>query len=124
MMYMNMITIGNRIKMRREQLGLSQEEFGEAVGLKKSTVSRYESGEIKTLDTTLAKKMTQVLRCDPLWLTDWGDVTHEVENEAIDAIIKALHKEPYLLTIFAKCSRLPKHKLEKVDKMIDLMIDC
>ena len=39
--------------------------------------------------------MTQVLRCDPLWLTDWGDVTHEVENEAIDAIIKALHKEPY-----------------------------
>ena len=35
MMYMNMITIGNRIKIRREQLGLSQEEFGEAVGLKK-----------------------------------------------------------------------------------------
>lgn len=123
-MDMNMMTIGARIKTRREQLNMTQTDFGESIGLSKHTVSRYESGDIKNLGVDLAKKMARVLRCDPLWLMDWGEIDYEVENEAIDAIIKALHKEPLLLTIFAQCSRLPRARLEKIIKMLDVMIDC
>lgn len=53
--------IGRRIKQRREQLGLTQAELGEAVSLNKSTIQRYESGKIGTIKApimaTIAKKL-------------------------------------------------------------------
>jgi len=38
---------GERIRLIREKLGLSQEEFGKRIGVTKAAVSQWESGEIK-----------------------------------------------------------------------------
>ena len=40
--------INEKIKSRRQELGLTLEEVGNYVGVSKATVQRYEDGEIKS----------------------------------------------------------------------------
>ncbi|KQC48671.1 hypothetical protein AP064_05630 [Candidatus Liberibacter solanacearum] len=46
------VSIGLRLKEKREQLGLNRIEFGKLVGLPCASVSRYESGKITPRITT------------------------------------------------------------------------
>jgi len=40
-------TVGKRVKLLREQLGLSQKGFGDVLGVTSETVKRYESGKVR-----------------------------------------------------------------------------
>lgn len=65
------MTVGERIKKRREELGLSQEELAVKMGLKdKSSVSRFESG-----DPSLAtvERAANALHCSLAYLMGWED---------------------------------------------------
>lgn len=53
------MTIGNRLRAVRKALGLTQQEFAAAVGLKQSTIAMYEMGHGKASErviTTLCKE--------------------------------------------------------------------
>ena len=47
------MSLGSRLRERRQQLGLTLEEVAQAVGVSKSTVQKWESGTIE--DMRLAK---------------------------------------------------------------------
>ena len=40
-----LVAIGERIRIRREKLGLTQQELADAVGATRNTISRYETGQ-------------------------------------------------------------------------------
>ena len=40
-----LVAIGTRIRIRREELGLTQQELADAVGATRNTISRYEIGQ-------------------------------------------------------------------------------
>lgn len=50
MLEINRALIGARLKERRELSGLTQEQVGNKIGKKFTTVAKYESGEIKNID--------------------------------------------------------------------------
>lgn len=54
----------NRIKHLREQLGLTQYEFGKKIGLPPQHISLYETGRMEPRARTL-RKMINVFRLDP-----------------------------------------------------------
>ncbi len=56
------------IKKRRSELNLTLEEIGEAVGVSKTTVQRWESGNITNLRRDKIEALAGVLRVDPLEL--------------------------------------------------------
>ena len=58
---MNEKKIGQIIHNRRVQLGLSMEDIAKAMGTTKATVSRWESGVIKTLKTSHVYLLSQIL---------------------------------------------------------------
>jgi len=60
--------IGVFIKSKRESLGLSQEQVAEACGVSKSSVSRWESGNISTMRGSRNKALAEVLHVSPLSL--------------------------------------------------------
>ena len=43
------MTIGERIKRLRMEKNMTQEELGAILGVKKATIQKYESGEIRNL---------------------------------------------------------------------------
>lgn len=61
-----MSDIGDFIKDRRQLLNMSQQTLADNVGVSKSAISRYESGEIGSMGVDKAKKLARALRVDPL----------------------------------------------------------
>lgn len=63
-----MKAMGNRIRQKRIECNLSQEELGEKLGVKKSAISKMERGEIKTIDRDHVSKMASIFHVSPSWL--------------------------------------------------------
>lgn len=83
------MTVGERIKQRRIELGLSQTDFGKRMGLMaKSNVSRLEhSGNNMTLDTV--RKCATALDCTVAYLMGW-----EEEHDRSDRVAYLLEQYP------------------------------
>lgn len=53
--------IGENIKKRRTKLGLSQEDFAQKSGVKYTTLTKIESGVIKTPSVLMVEKIAKAL---------------------------------------------------------------
>ena len=58
--------IGKKISQRRKELGLTMEEVGTAVGVGKSTVQRWESGQIQNMRRDKIAALADVLHMNPV----------------------------------------------------------
>ena len=80
------ILMNERIKKLRKYLHLTQEEFGQKLGIKKSAVSKIEKGENGATDQMI-KLMVKEFGVNENWLrTDRGDMFPEFSRA--DAIAK------------------------------------
>lgn len=65
---MTNIEIGKRIADRRSALGLTMDEVAKEIGVAKSTIQRYETGQIKKLKLPVIESIAAVLQVNPDWL--------------------------------------------------------
>ena len=65
------MTIGERIKQRRMELGLSVDEVAEKLGKNRATVYRYESNEIENLPVGTLEPLAKILETTPAQLMGW-----------------------------------------------------
>lgn len=65
------MNVGQRIKLRREQLNMSAEELGKKIGKVKTTVYRYELGQIEKLPTSVLEDVAAALMTTPAYLMGW-----------------------------------------------------
>jgi len=63
-----MSDIGKKLYNRRKELGLTLEEVGDAVGVGKSTVRRWENGMIKNMGRDKIVAVADALKMNPLEL--------------------------------------------------------
>ncbi|HBL82274.1 MAG TPA: XRE family transcriptional regulator [Clostridiales bacterium] len=62
------LEIGRRIKERREELDLTQDQLGKRLWLNKSTIQRYETGKVKNIKLPILQSMARELDVAPDWL--------------------------------------------------------
>ena len=67
------MTMGERIKALRTQQGLTQEELGEKVGVKKSAIYKYETGLVVNLKRSTIEKLAKALGVKPTYLMGMTD---------------------------------------------------
>ena len=67
------MTIGERIKQRRIELGLSVDEVAEKLGKNRATVYRYESNEIENLPVGTLEPLSKILETTPAHLMGWDE---------------------------------------------------
>lgn len=65
------MTVGERIKNRRQELGFSVDEVAKRLGKNRATIYRYESGDIEDLPTTVLESIASVLDITPAELMGW-----------------------------------------------------
>ena len=65
------MNIGQRIKQRRVELGLSVDDIAEKIGKNRATVYRYESSEIEDLPTSILEPLAKALSTTPAYLMGW-----------------------------------------------------
>lgn len=64
------MNVGEYIKMLRTQKGLTQEELGELVGVKRAAVNKWESGMVQNLKRTTIKKLSEIFQVSPVSFID------------------------------------------------------
>lgn len=67
------MTIGQRIKIKRETAGMTLESLGKKVGVAAQTLSRYETGAITGIPMKRIEAIAEALDTTPAYLMGWED---------------------------------------------------
>ena len=86
-------TIGGRIKKRRNDLGLSQEELAEKLFTSKQMISAYENNKTE-LKVQVVKELAVALGTTSSFLIDGNEaVTYKEETAELVALFNCINKE-------------------------------
>ena len=87
------MTIGQRVKIRREELGMSQEELATKVGYKsKSSINKIELG-FRVLTQSKIKVIADALETTPSYIMGWDEESHQNEwsSKFRDSVMQILN---------------------------------
>ena len=83
------MTIGERIKFRRQELRMSADELAERLGKNRATIYRYENNDIENLPISVLSELAKVLNCSEAYLMGWEEKksTLPSDDSALNAMI-------------------------------------
>ena len=79
------MSIGQRIKNRRLELGLTVDEVAAKIGKNRATVYRYESSDIEDLPTSILEPLAKVLHTTPGFLMGWEPESRSTTSDISDS---------------------------------------
>lgn len=77
--------IGQKIKKARLERGLTQQELGDIIGVKKSAIAKYESGRVVNIKRSTLQKIASALNMNPTNL-----IFEESPKEAANLHVKII----------------------------------
>jgi transcriptional regulator with XRE-family HTH domain len=115
--------IGDRIKSRRIELGLSVDELAEKIGKNRSTVYRYENSDIGKLPTDILGPLITALNVSPDYLMCWEDLPPKTNFET-DKIATLLAKRKDITALINFIGdneeKISPEDIEKTMNMIEM----
>jgi len=110
--------MNKRIQQLRKSLGLSQSEFGAALGVSYGAISKIESGANNVTDSMI-KLICSTYHVNRQWLTEGiGDM---FTPEDLDALIDQQFPDqpPFVRSIFKSFMTMPDEEWDKLKQLID-----
>lgn len=74
--------MGELIKNLRIEKGLTQEELGNLLGLKKAAINKYESGRVENIKRSVIQKMADIFDVSPAYLMGWENEKKETKSNS------------------------------------------
>lgn len=102
------MTIGEKIKARRLEIGMTTEELGRLIGVQRSAVTKYEKDKVDIKSKQL-QEIARALDVPPASLLP--------DNDPDQDRLEALHQNPRLGLLFDHSMKM---KAEDVDFMIQM----
>ena len=66
--------VGKRIRALRTARGLTQEELGKLLGVKKAAVQKYENGSVENLKRATVLKLSEIFDVSPSYLMGFDEI--------------------------------------------------
>lgn len=116
-----------RIRARREELGMSQEELANKLGYKsRSSINKIEKGE-NDIPQSKIVSFAQALHTTPEFLMGWDDNEQQAAEEPesyyydneVAAIANEMKENPGLRVLFDASRKLNKESIEEVRRFIE-----
>jgi transcriptional regulator with XRE-family HTH domain len=101
------LTFNDRITSRRKELGLTQQQLGDAVGISGVSVYKWEAG-INTPKGKNLFSLAEALRCSPTWLLI-GDDDEPLKVE--DLLPRLDDRQKLLLDLFDSSENLKREDI-------------
>lgn len=86
------MNIGDRIRLRRNQLDKTLEEIGKIVGVTRATIQRYENGNIQNIPSDKIELLAKALKTTPGYLMGWEDEETIEQSAQEQKIIESFNK--------------------------------
>ena len=109
-----------RIRQVRKSYGLTLEQFGEKIGLKKSVLSRIENGYSMPQEQTL-RLICRVFNVSYAWLKDGvGEMTAESdEDDAVNRLM--LGTDEFPKRVFRALAAMPPEGWDALRRVVELL---
>lgn len=111
------MTVGQRIKQRRKELGVSADKLAKSLGKDRSTIFRYEKGDIEKLPIDILEPIAKALNTTPEYLMGWEEV--QKKNDVMSDIILKMNEDLELLHMMETLSKLDFEKREAVKTVLN-----
>lgn len=103
---------GDNIRKARKQAGLTLEELGEKIGVTKSTVRKYEIGEISNIPSDIIEKIAEATGTSRTAIMGWDD------SKELDAVLR----DKNLVDMIGNFQQLSEHDQHLITAMIDSLL--
>lgn len=74
------MTIGERIRKKREDAGISQTDLADAIDVSKQTLYKYENNIITNIPSDKIEKISKILDISPVYIMGWDESYYLGEN--------------------------------------------
>lgn len=114
------MNIGQRIKERRKALKMSADEMGARLGKDRSTIYRYEKGDIENLPLDILEPIAKILQTTPQYLMGWEEVQQK-NSTLVDLTIR-MRTDDEFASVVKGISQLSPEQLSSVKQVVDLFL--
>ena len=112
--------IGERIKYRREQLGLSQDELARRLGYKsRSSINKIEN-DASGLPQSKIVAIANALQTTPSYIMGWEQV--QKKNDTLTDIVLQLRSDDELLSLVEGITQLNPEQRASVKQIVSVML--
>lgn len=100
------MTLGEKIRARRTELGMTMDDLGKAIGVQRSAINKYEKGIITDLKRSTIAALANALNVSAVYLLD--DEPDDVDQQRLEA----LHQNPQLGLLFDRTRKMAPKDVE------------
>lgn len=73
------MTLGERIRSARINMGMTTEELGKAIGVERSAITKYEKGRVTNIPPDKIEALAAALDVTPGYLMGWTDMPGQMD---------------------------------------------
>ena len=110
------MVIGKRIKQRRKEMKMSADELAKRLGKDRSTIYRYEKGDIENMPLDVLEPIATALNTTPQYLMGW-----EEKNDTITDAVVRMRTDSEFLSVVNELLPLDTDKLSAVKQLLALL---
>lgn len=111
------MTIGDRIKRRREEIAMTQTDLAGKIKVSKQTLYKYENNIITNIPSDKIEGISAALEVSPAYLMGW-----EISKKETANLLADLAMEKRLLLYMEKIQEMNEKEKQKVYDFIDFTL--
>lgn len=100
------MTLGEKIRNRRIELNMTMEDLGNAIGVQRSAINKYEKDIVSDLKRSTIQSLANALHVSPLYLLEEDDEDQDQQR------LEALHQNPRLGLLFDRSRKMSHEDVE------------
>jgi len=112
------MTIGSRIKARRQELGISVDDLATKLGKNRATVYRYESDEIENMPLEVLEPLAKALNVTPAYLMGWDETSPiPPEDDDLQVLLQNLRDNPAIGVLLSASKDLNEEDIAQLTEL-------
>ena len=115
------MTIGDRIRKKRKELGMSADDLAVRLGKDRSTIYRYEKGDIESFPVDILDPIAVALRTTPGYLMGWISDEEAKKNGAIASAVNRMENDPEFFDVVTMLDSLSPDQYASIKQLISVL---
>lgn len=114
------MNIGHRIKEKRKEMQMSADELGKRLGKDRSTIYRYENGDIENMPLDILEPIAKALDTTPAYLMGWEQVKQK--NSTLTDLTARMRTDKEFASIIEGLDKLDAVQLASIKQIVDAFL--
>ena len=116
------MSIGQRIRTKRKEMGMSVDELAARLGKDRSTVYRYEKGDIENLPLDVLEPIASALDTTPAVLMGWVAEESGQKNTMVAQLLGRMRQDDRFYNMVRKLALLDEAQTASIQQLLNVFV--